>query len=260
MDKTLLLLVTLQNEAKPIIRALALTELCLPQDKVLPVQAFQGKIHGIRTVLVTQGIDPHFGVESVGTEAAAITTFWALKTFHPDLIINAGTAGAFGAMGANIGDVYLSKGKAEFHDRRIPIPKYREYGIGSYPLLPVSKLSHALKLKEGIISTGSSLDMTPLDKTIIQARGALLKDMELAAIAYVANLFQVPLFAVKAVTDLLDSKVPTEEAFLQNFHLATEALQKAVVKVLRVSATHPVFDFLKDEFYAFYTQNDWSCG
>lgn len=233
----------MQQEATPIIRALAMRSMKDPFGKVLRIKGFEKKIQNTRLIFIVQGIDPRFGVETVGTEAATLATQLAIQTFNPNLILNAGTAGAFASRGAKIADVYLSKGTCSFHGRRIPIPGYQEYGVGSYPLLNVSKLASRLGLKQGIISTGSSLDMTPSDKTQIEGSGATLKDMEAAAIAYVADLHRIPMFAVKAVTDLLDSKTPTSEAFLKNFKRATEALQKHLISVLHVCATSPLSAF-----------------
>lgn len=47
------------------------------------------------------------------------------------MIINAGTAGGFSKKGAAIGDPFLCTHMMN-HDRRIPIPGFMEYGIGSH--------------------------------------------------------------------------------------------------------------------------------
>ena len=49
--------------------------------------------------------------------------------------------------------------------------------------------------------------------------------MEVAAIAWVAHMFDVPLFALKAVTDIVDSARPTAEEFLENLAAASNALK-----------------------------------
>lgn len=63
----------------------------------------------------------------------------AKQRLHPDLVINAGTAGGFGAKGAAIGDVFVSS-LIHNHDRRIPIPGYEAYGIGEYHSVPTVSL------------------------------------------------------------------------------------------------------------------------
>ncbi len=57
----------------------------------------------------------------------------------PDLIINAGTAGGFQQNGSDVGDVYLCTG-AVFHDHRVPLLSYRDYGRGFYPTLRTSTI------------------------------------------------------------------------------------------------------------------------
>jgi hypothetical protein len=62
------------------------------------------------------------------------------------------------------------------------------------------------------VSSGNSLNCGPEDRATLDASGACLKEMEAAAIAYVAHLFGVPLLAVKAVTDIVDGdKVSGEQ-------------------------------------------------
>jgi 5'-methylthioadenosine nucleosidase len=49
---------------------------------------------------------------------------------------------------------------------------------------------------------------------------ASVKDMEAAAIAYVAELAGVPFFGVKVVTDIVDGDRPTQVFFLFIFIVA----------------------------------------
>lgn len=61
---------------------------------------------------------------------------------------------------------------------------------------------------------------------------AVVKEMEAAAIAWVAQLFKKPMFCVKAVTDIVDGDKATQEEFLANLHSAAAALQQVLPKVL----------------------------
>lgn len=78
----------------------------------------------------------------------------------PDLIINAGTAGGFKRCGGSIGDAYIGT-HFKHHDRRIPIPSFIPYGIGSHKAFEVKNLIETLGLKTGVVSTANSLDHTP---------------------------------------------------------------------------------------------------
>lgn len=53
-----------------------------------------------------------------------------------------------------------------------------------------------------------------------------------AAIAYVADLLNVPAIFLKAVTDIVDGVKPTAEEFLQNLMSVTLALDLAVTEVV----------------------------
>ncbi|KAL3843396.1 hypothetical protein ACJIZ3_000799 [Penstemon smallii] len=171
------------------------------------------------------------GVDSVGTVPASLVTYASLQALQPDLIINAGTSGGFKEKGACIGDVYLASDVA-FHDRRIPIPVFDLYGVGSRQAFSTPSLAKELNLKVGKLSTGDSLDMIPQDEAAMLANEATVKDMEGAAIAYVADLLKVPVIFLKAVTDIVDGDKPTAEEFLQNLAAVTLALDQAATQVV----------------------------
>ena len=74
------------------------------------------------------------------------------------------------------------------------------------------------------------------DQERIERAGTHAKDMEAAAIAWVADQHEKPLCAVKAVTDLVDGPHPTHEEFERHLHTASDALSEAVEKLLRLIA------------------------
>ncbi|WP_300668495.1 hypothetical protein [Desulfoluna sp.] len=222
---TIAVIMAMSEEAEPFIRAHGLQRADSVFDRQLPMDVFLGKVHGLDVSLVVCGKDPRFGVDSVGTQPATLSTYLAIERFKPDLLINAGTAGGFQAKGAEIGDVYVGSGCIRFHDRRIPLPGFEAYGVGSYPMPEFHQFAATLGLKRGIVSTGNSLDMAPEDLAMIQDNEGEVKEMEAAAIAWVADLYQVPLVALKSITDLVDSGRPTHEEFLENLSVASEALQ-----------------------------------
>ncbi|KAL0679007.1 hypothetical protein Bca4012_006988 [Brassica carinata] len=175
--------------------------------------------------------DSPLGIDSVGTVPASLITFASIQALQPDILINAGTCGAFKVKGANIGDVFLVS-DVVFHDRRIPIPMFDLYGVGLRQAFSTPNLLKELNLKIGRLSTGDSLDMSTQDESLIIANDATLKDMEGAAVAYVAELLKVPVIFLKAVTDLIDGDKPTAEEFLQNLAVVTSALEETATKVI----------------------------
>ena len=167
----------------------------------------------------------------MGTTPAAISAFAALQTLQPCLVINAGTAGGFGAKGASIGDAFIST-MCRHHDRRIPIPGWDDYAHGHHPTLNVPNLIRTLGFKQGVVSTGNSLDYTDKDMQLMLANEASVKDMEAAAIAWVCAHTDTPFFALKVVTDIVDGGRPSHEEFMENLSSAAKALQEALPKCL----------------------------
>ncbi|NP_001290494.1 5'-methylthioadenosine/S-adenosylhomocysteine nucleosidase 2 [Elaeis guineensis] len=230
---TVLIIIAMQTEALPLVNKFQLSEdtdgSLFP--KGVPWVRYHGKYKELDINLVWPGKDSVLGVDSVGTVSASLVTYASVQALKPDLIINAGTAGGFKAKGACVGDVYLASDVA-FHDRRIPIPVFDLYGIGARRTLSTPNLVKELNLKVGKLSTGDSLDMSPQDEAAILANDATIKDMEGAAVSYVAGLLSVPAIFVKAVTDIVDGEKPTPEEFLQNLIAVTAALDQAVSQVI----------------------------
>nr|WRF90803.1 5'-methylthioadenosine/S-adenosylhomocysteine nucleosidase 1 [Leucaena leucocephala subsp. glabrata] len=225
-------IIAMQSEALPVVNRFQLTEdtsSLFPQG--VPWVRYFGTYKDLNITLIWPGKDPTLGVDSIGTVSSSLVTYAAIQALKPDLIINAGTAGGFKAKGASIGDVFIISDCA-FHDRRIPIPVYDLFGVGSRKAFETPNLVKELNLKFGKLSTGDSLDMTQQDEASIIANDATVKDMEGAAIAYVADLLKVPVIFVKAVTDIIDGDKPTAEEFLQNLAAVTAALDEAVYKVI----------------------------
>ncbi|ONM03226.1 hypothetical protein Zm00014a_031618 [Zea mays] len=224
----------MQTEAMPLVHKFKLVEAPAHEStfpKGAPWVRYHGNYKGLHIDLVLPGKDAVLGVDSVGTVSAALLTSFSIQTLKPDLIINAGTAGGFKAKGASIGDVFLAS-DVSFHDRRIPIPVFDMYGIGARKTSAVPNILKELNLKIGKLSTGDSLDMSPQDEKVILSNDATVKDMEGAAVAYVADMFSTPAIFVKAVTDIVDGEKPTSEEFLQNLIAVTAALDLAVTKVV----------------------------
>ncbi|XP_022896070.1 5'-methylthioadenosine/S-adenosylhomocysteine nucleosidase 2 isoform X2 [Olea europaea var. sylvestris] len=204
---TVVFIIAMQTEASPLVEKFQLAQ---ESNSVFPNGVpwvrYSGKYKDLNINIVSPGKDVVLGVDSVGTVSASLITYASIQALQPDLVINAGTAGGFKAKGACIGDVYLASDVA-FHDRRIPIP------IGK-------------------LSTGDSLDMCPHDEKAIVANDATVKDMEGAAVAYVADLLKTPVIFLKAVTDIVDGDRPTPEEFLQNLAAVTAALDQAATRVV----------------------------
>lgn len=204
-----------------------------------PFHAFRGKHNNCNLTVITNGKDNVHGtgVDNVGTVPASVATFLALqkmKSTDQDpahLLINAGTCGGFQRKGAAIGDVFLTTAVAN-HDRRIAIPGFTSYGIGRIESTNVENLAKHIDAKLGVCTTGNSLDFHELDSHHMLENDASVKDMEAAAIAWAAEMWDTPYFGVKVVTDIVDGDKPSHEEFMENLGTAAQSLQSALPKVI----------------------------
>lgn len=200
-----------------------------------PCLSWSGDVGQLHVRIVQNGKDAEHGVDNVGTVPAALSTFLACQRFQPDLIVSVGTAGGFKSQGAAIGDVFVGTSTVN-HDRRIPIPGFDKYGVGAYTCVPTVRLQKALGFKAGLVSSGNSLDYTEQDLTFMKSNGVAVKEMESAAVAWVAAMFNTPLFCIKSITDIVDGDRPPQEEFLENLQSAATSLQKSIQPVLEFIA------------------------
>ena len=238
--KCIAVVMAMGAEAAPVLTALGARS--VTGHTRFPFLYFEAERHGCKVLITVNGRDRRHGVDSIGTEPAALNTYIAIERFSPDLVISAGTAGGWQRCGGEVGDVYVSDRRFVFHDRRIGIAEFAPYGVGSYASTPIGSLVAALGLKTGVVTTGNSLDESADDRAMIEASGACVKDMEAAAVAYVCENMQVPMFAVKSITDLVDHHTATADQFNANLTLASRRLAETLVRVVDFCAMRQVAD------------------
>lgn len=228
--KKICYIVAMEAEAAPFIEAWKIQKVEGFFDP-LPCQLYEAKVGENLLYVVLNG--QQRGMDLVGCEAASVATMAAIQRLNPDLVINSGTCGGFKARGAHIADVYIGNG-AMFHDRRVPgDDEWGVQGLGNYSVWDGSEgVARELGLKMGKVTTGSSLDMQPVDEEIIRANAGELKDMEGAAVGFVCQLYGVPVMYVKSVTDLCDGGESTYEEFSRNLKAASEALRAVNQQVI----------------------------
>lgn len=233
------IVMAMEAEAAPLRRALGGRDLAVEPPSPLPARiAVSEAPSRPSVVLAVNGTDPVAGVDCIGSTAAALTTHVALEAANAhwgapaDLVLSVGTAGGWGRAGAAIGDVYVAWDRFVCHDRRIDLPGFDLLGRGDHPAADLRSHAAALDCRLGIVTTGDSLDESPEDAARIVASGAAVKEMEAAAVAWVARLHGVPVSAVKAITDLVDSPVATAEQFTANLASAASALEHTTLALL----------------------------
>jgi len=226
------LLMAMQEEADPIINSLQLMESKRTFFEKLPFRSFEKQIGELQISLITSGIDQRNQVDNIGCEAATLMANECITRLNPEVMISAGTAGGFANQRAKIGTIYASKDHFVFHDRIVPLPGFRESGVGKFPAAKIDKMVSDLGFESGIISTGSSLEKNEKDTLVMEQNQVVAKEMEAAAIAWVAMLYDVPMFAIKSITNLVDLDNSSEREFLKNFNFSVSELSKALEKVI----------------------------
>ena len=236
--KKILIVVAMEKEAKPIIASLKLKK--LPHSfSNLPMQGYVGNYAKLAILLIINGQDPVTKVENVGTQAATLSAYLGINYLHPDLVINIGTAGGVEANGTKEKEFFISK-TIYFYDRRIPFPKYEEYGLGDYssPTLrfiwgqTLNKGSDPkLNLKPGIVCSGDSFDDDQTDYAMFLKLHCNAIDMEAAGVAWVSMLTKTPMIAIKGITNYVRGN-NIHEQYQKNLPYVTETLAEKLKELL----------------------------
>lgn len=243
--KHVLVPIVMEAEATPFVEHLELTPVKDFFPSHTPFLAYSGTHSKTKVTVITMGKDSVYetGVDNVGTVPASLATFLAVEKMAAEgspvqLILNGGTCGGFARKGGAIGDVFLTTGVAN-HDRRIGIPGFDKYGIGTIgAVIDPTTIAGELGYKTGVCTTGNSLDKTDKDDEYMLDNDASVKDMEAAAIAWVAKMYDLPYMGVKVITDIVDGGVPSHEEFMENLASAAKSLQEALPKVVDYVCDH----------------------
>lgn len=236
----ILAVVAMSKEAEPIIRALEMTPSRVQISGKVQAPIYFKSHAGHEVYLLVGGKDKVHGTDLIGSGIIPSVTL-GIQAVDPDLIINVGSAGGFSQRGAVRHEVYLSDGTFKFHDRLFgPDVYHKPYGVGDYPVFEgVDELAATLNIKKARVSTGGSMLASREEEVQMQENGAVLKEMEAAHIAQVAALFEVPMFAIKGVTDLVDTAACPQEQFSASIMPLSEKLAvtfSAVLGALRPDA------------------------
>ncbi|WP_280545731.1 5'-methylthioadenosine/S-adenosylhomocysteine nucleosidase [Halomonas sp. 11-S5] len=164
-----------------------------------------GKLHGVEVVILQSGI---------GKVNAAIGTTLLLDVYHPEAIINTGSAGGFGE-GLEIGDVVVSS-EVRHHDVDAVVFGYEH---GQVPNMPAAYFPDArlvtmarecvealdeVKVVEGLIATGDVFMACPELVATTRSRfpTMLAAEMEAAAIAQTCHHYGCPFVVIRALSDI----------------------------------------------------------
>lgn len=207
-----LIIVAMEKEATKLIDQLGLQVASKEQQlsAALATKVYHRHVGSHDIWLTLSGKDPiHQDVDCIGP-LVQLATYESIQKFRPDIIINAGTAGAVHAMGAEKHKVYLGS-TAMSHDQHFPESdeKHGRLARGNYPVTDESALAKSLGFGWAPISTTGSMLTTADAKKELETNQAKLVDMEWKYIVYVILLcsrdeYKPRYMTVKVTTDFID--------------------------------------------------------
>lgn len=229
----LVILCAMQAEADAILSVIPMLEAHSVLDPKLPFRCFGTELGGHKVSLISSGEDTRFNVDWIGMEAASLMAYCAIRDIKADVLLSAGTAGGFVRRGAQIGTVYLSDRQFYCHDHHVPLSGFEHSAQGHFAAHDVRAIAEQLGLPYGPMSSGSSLSNTERDLAQLAQWQIVAKEMEVAGIGLVAHMTQTPLFALKAITNLIDDESSSSaQQFDKNFALACAELTREIVRVV----------------------------
>lgn len=228
MSCELAALFALEIEAEPFINQFNLNERHGVFDDRLKLRLFTCDRHPSLSVVLF-GKCPTHGVERIGTQIATMAALETIRLLRPHMLASVGTAGGFLKRGANIGDVFFSDRAIYFHGRHIVCPMYRDFEMGGFPSTTLHDLG---TIKRGVISSSDSIPPSLNDATKMDELATDAKDMEAAAIAEIAALTSTPMFALKAISDFVDTSETTFDQFQANYRVAARNLCDSLLYVI----------------------------
>lgn len=158
----------------------------------------------------------------IGKVAASIATTLLIEKYHPDYVINTGSAGGF-VDSLNIGDIVVST-ELGYHDVDVTAFGYEIGQMAQQPVVFIadSKLIELaqqaisalgqVQVVKGLIYTGDSFICDPKrTQTMLQHFPNMAAcEMEGAAIAQVCHQFSVPFIVIRSLSDNANNDSPVD--------------------------------------------------
>ena len=226
--------IAMVEEAREIALALSLDERALPAFARFGIPTFIGRHRDATIVMIAHGMDASLACNRVGPEMATFAANIFFDQFPEcELLINAGTAGAIGAQHA-IADVVLAS-KVCFIDRRVQsllqVGSSRNEALTEHSQIWTEVHSRVLPrlqakglgVADGVVGTGSSFDPSQADIAGLKSVAATVKEMEAAAVAFVAARHSCNFVCVKTITDIVGDETGSDD-FQRNLRSSMEAL------------------------------------
>jgi len=190
-----------------------------PIDGKPPLKAFRGRIADRETILAVTGI---------GKANAAAALAALCERFAPGLVLNVGCGGAFHGSGLSVGDLAIAASES-FADEGvltpsgwhglelIGIPVCEAHGerlFNAIPL-PAAPAAEALRLARAaglnallgpFLTVSTCSGTSRRGEELLRRYPGICENMEGAALAQVALLYEVPLLEVRGISNLVEDR------------------------------------------------------
>lgn len=199
--QTVAVLYAMEEEAAPFVKLTGARKVTGILNPKLPMIHYETTVKELKVHIVCLGKDKDYGVDLIGKLGASMATQETIDKIKPDLLLNAGTSGAFEFPEARINQMFIAVDNVYINDRRTSMKGYEEYITGKVPMMRVAKLQKELGLTGAIVSSSDSMDMVETDIKMARSQKAQLLDMEIGTIAWVARQYDCPLISIKGVSN-----------------------------------------------------------
>jgi len=200
------LIVVVYEEIKPVLEKFC----CVRNEEITKefinlAVAYSAKVEGAigsydLTVLQV-GQHPIYHRHNSGYAQSAAIAGLAAKILSPDLIISFGTGGGCLENDLAIGDAVLATGTI-FMDRfRTSNKNAFDWGVYGGLTMPTKKMSLELGLREGIVGSQGSYDITEVQVELMKLLKVLCLDMEAASESMILQQTGVNFMALKVVSN-----------------------------------------------------------
>ena len=180
-------------------------------EEMTPIAHSLGLSKTMKVGEIVEHQDYVFAISSVGKVSAAMILTKVLEQYQITSIINIGLAGSLSPH-LTFWDVVLVTHTVE-HDGIIEGDEEAQKRL--YPLFQLTTVEHP-ELKQWVLVTGDQFVNSWSLRESLQIKGGQLVDMEGAALAKVAHHYQIPLIALKVISDHADESAGDD--FETNLH------------------------------------------
>ena len=226
----------LKEEAAPLLSYYDTIQEHIPAP--IPINLYRKKFTTFEIIISVHKKDQDNKTPLIGKEIATLASSYIMEKYTPQVAINFGTAGGK-FQKTQVGQVYIADKYICHHDRHFPERMLYNSGMGYYKTpLQVPLLQKLLNLPAATVSSGNSSYFTEQEKKIMQKTGAFVRDMEVAALAWVCQLYSTPLFTFKGITDYYDQPSP-EIQFFKNIKKICTSLGTIAQTLLQLLSDDP---------------------